>query len=366
MHTVTCPKCKKVLMVPHAVSKARIHCTGCDAMFVASSTPVDPAARSPEPELLQTALVRSTQADRRKTRLYRGRQKPPTSISPTAIAVAGAGVVGVVILAIVCAHLASRPPADADKAPESGGAATRPNGVKTPGESARPGPGARKPADPTGGPRPGPGTPDDGRKPEPTANKPENDLLIKVTYRRRTDDYGNVTLYGEVRNTHKYPVRHAALTFVFPGEDGKEAKASTVCNHVPVMGAVAFSVKLGQLPEGVSPAITATSVPEPEGTVCWRVETGSVRLDTETVKGAVVINGRVTNATETTVTDVELHCDFFWRTGQYHSTAVGKLTKAMRIGPGKTESYRVALANVLAPSGISDQTILRLVGRAVR
>jgi len=63
---------------------------------------------------------------------------------------------------------------------------------------------------------------------------------------------------------------------------------------------------------------------------------------------------------------VEIHCDFFWRTGQYHSTVVGKLTKAMRIGPGKSEAYRVTLANVLAPSSISDQTIMRLVGRAVR
>lgn len=324
------------------------------------ATPLRAPGAVPQRSAVQRPAAPTARAARRATgreraRLYRGKQKK-APVPPAVIAIVGAALLGIIVLAIVLGHMAGRPPDK--KPPPKGSPDTKPSAAA----AARTGGGNGPVARPNDGARPVAAS----RPAHAGGNLPKNDAMIKVNHRIRTDDYGNTTAYGEVRNTHKYPVRQVALRFIVRDADGKEMIAGALCNHVPAWGTAGFSVRLGQLGEDASPTIIATSVPEPEGTVCWQVDTTSVRLDAETVKRAIIINGRVVNPTDTTVADVKLHCDFFWRAGHYHSTVVGKLTKAFRIQPGKSEPYRITLANVLAPAGISDQTILRLVGKAVR
>ena len=370
MYTVTCPSCNKVLKIPQAVSNARIRCTGCQAVFVGSSTPFELGETTPARRLPVAATARPKSGGSGKARLYRGKPKAP--VSPVIIAVVAAGVLGVVVLAAVFAYKASK---DADdKRSDKDVSKKQPDQPATPATPAgvgRNGAGVRRPDT---GPRRG-GAPDTqpalpptngGRTAGTGGTPPEHDALIKVDYKRQTDDYSNVILYGEVRNAHKYPVRQAIVEFIVRDPAGKEIKARAVCNHIPVKSAVGFSVNLGAMPEDVSVTVVAKSVPEPKDIVCWRVDTDNVRLDGESVKGSIIINGQVTNATDTTVANVEIHCDFFSRAGHHHSTVIGKLTKAFRIAPGKTEAYRVTLENVLTPAAIRNQTVVRLVGRAVQ
>ena len=366
MHTVMCPNCDKVLRIPKAVSNARIRCTGCQAVFVASSTPIDLPEVTPVRQSIPVVTARAKSGGSGKARLYRGKPKAP--VSPVIVAAVGAGVLGVIALAIAFAYMASKktnnetPDKDVSKtqppkpAPGAGGGGER-GGVT-----------ARRDGDQGGGPdtRPAPRAGNGGRTAGTGGSPPEHDALIKISHHHRTDDYGNVTFYGQVRNMHKYPVSQVALVFTVPDATGKDVQAQAVCHHVPSTGTAGFSIKLGQLPEGVSPTIVAKSVPEPKDVVCWRVDTSSVQMDAESVRGAITINGRVANDTDTTVTDVKLYCDFFWKAGPYHSTVVGKLTKAFEIRPGKSEAYRVTLEKILAPAGINDQTTMRLVGRVVQ
>lgn len=365
MHTVTCPKCNKMLRIPKAVSNARIRCIECAAEFTASSVPMVIPTPTPPARPETPAAPRAPRTG--KPRLYHSTRKAP--VPPVVVVAGGVGIVGVIVLAIVCAYVASSRSNDKKVVRDDTESPARRSGTSAPsvGDS-RGNPGGTKVAgggQPTPNPRGGNGTLPPDSAGQGGTNLPKQDEKIRVEQRSQLDDYDNMTVWGEVRNLHKYPVRQVVLTFIIPDASGAEvlAKQRVVCNHIPAQGTVGFRVKLGALPEGTVPKVIATSAPEPRGTVCWRIDTSDVRLNAESVPRSVVLAGRVRNQTDTTVTEVELHCDFFSRGGYYHSTAVGKLTKAFRIEPGAEASYRVVLPNVMSAAAISKRTILRLVGR---
>ena len=58
MHEVICPKCQRILRLPHAVARARLKCNHCQTVFEASSQPAAPKAGAGQTPHRRTAPQR--------------------------------------------------------------------------------------------------------------------------------------------------------------------------------------------------------------------------------------------------------------------------------------------------------------------
>ena len=394
MHTVTCPTCHNILRVPKPFVEAKVHCTGCGAVFVGSSVPLNvPEQAPPPPPPPAEATLRAPHARpagrtsrRDHGRLYRGGKPPRQRVSASVAILAGVGIAGVIVLAIVCGYVMSRrsgPSTEGDTASRAGGKGGRRGGTDRTGQpggvsQTQPSTGGQ-PAPPTGGggtDTGGKGTPTPPTRPGTTlkggsagGSTLKHDEKIVVDLRQRHSSIGGVTtVYGEVRNNHDYPVKQIAIALVYINDSGKAIRvgACSDCMHVPAKGRVGFKTKIAKVPPGATLQAVAGAVPEPEGIVSWHVDTSEARYDTETADRTIIVRGKVSNPTRTAVADVELYCDFFDSDGILYRTVSGKLTKDFRIQPGKDAAYMVELTGLLSVSGIKPQPILRLVGRAER
>ena len=384
MHTVTCPTCHNILKVPQPIHEARVHCTGCDTVFVGSSVPMDisEGAPPPPPPLEAPPARPAGRTSRHDSgRLYRGGHQPRQRVSANVAVLAGAGIAGVIVLAIVCGYVMSTrtgKTADGQAASRTGGKTGGRGGTSGRGRTGRTdgnGGGSRV-QPPAGGGTTRPagggqaGTGGTGTAPKGTGGSTlKHDEKIVVDFRERHSSIGGVTtVYGEVRNDHDYPVKQIGIAFVYIDDKGKAVRVGACgdCWHVPAKGRVGFKTKIAKVPAGATLRAVAAAVREPEGIVSWHVDTSEAKFDTETVERAIVLRGRASNPTDTPVTNVELYCDFFDSEGILYRTVSGKLTKDFRIQPGKDAAYKVELTGLLSVSGIKPQPILRLVGRAER
>lgn len=363
MHTVTCPKCKNVLKVTKPVFDAKVRCAACKTVFVASSVPTAPSA----PVVVQPQAVPAAQPRQRAgrqgssarsdhDRLYRA--APGQKTSTPLVVGSIMGVVGVLVLVFLIGYLADRrsktPPAEDAQTPTTKGVA-KGNGRTAPPPTG----GGRTTPPPTGGGRT---TPPPKVRPKPKG--PTNDDMIAVDLRTRTTGIATKVVYGQVVNNHDYPVASITLTFLYKDATGKWIPIGNTdpCEHVPPKGKARFSTRIGKLPPGMGLQVFARSEPEPEGVVCWMVDTDEVRTDVEDGNRTLVMRGKVANPLNEDVVDVRLLCDFIDRNGQVYP-AVGKLTKAFRLKPGVEESYTVERRNLIVASGMMSQPLLRLVGR---
>jgi len=351
MHTVTCPKCKNVLKLPKPVSNAKVRCAACQTVFVGSSVPV---ASSPPVVVQPQAGAPTRPARDDRARLYHGAPRQRTSTALVAGSIAG--VVGVIVLAVVIGYNWSKKPAS----PKDPAPSANRGPVVAAGANGQTGGGGKTTPPPTGGGK----TPLSRPAVRPGSKEPRSDDLIEVTHRSRTTGIATIIAYGQVVNKHDYPVASITLTFMYRDAAGRRVTIGKTdpCEHVPAKGSARFSTRLGELPEGMALQIIARSEPEPEGVVCWMVDTDEVRTEVEDRGRTLVMRGKVTNRLTEDVVDVRLLCDFIDRNGKVYP-AVGKLTKAYRLKPGVEESYTVEKRGLMAAAGLMPQPLLRLVGR---
>jgi len=373
MHIVTCSKCKIKLRLEKPLTKAKVRCKQCGAVFIGTSQPL---VEAPEDVAAHAAAAIARQArsddptgppDGVVHHAYHPVPKRPGS--PWMMVVVIVAVVGIVIAIFVARYLHTHPYV---KIKDEKGqivfegrlhkdeAARRIAAIeekkKKLEESMKSSPTATKKPGPNGSST---STNDETvieSRPLPdgtTSSRINREPLIDINIPIIIDPApivavpGRVDFVGEVRNNYDRPLITATVSVSILNEEGTPiASGSVTVHHIPAKGGVPFSIAFKTL--------TASKVAGAKGyakgnqagpvSVCWELPSGDCKKDFDKMsRTKFVLTGLVHNFHDFDVADTEVYVDFFDKDGRHLGNATGKLEKRYvdKIPSGKKAHFRV-------------------------